>query len=223
MISVRDLHHGILDIDALDITPGITSVIGPNGSGKTTLLKLLSGISLPERGLIQVDGKPPRQVETGWVNEFPDRNILFDTVADEVSSTLRFHRMSCPEAEHRVKDQMVMMKISPLYNRPVQDLSGGEKILTALAAATVLQPRLIVLDEYDSHLDHSRAQEIENFLKTSTISYIIRCTQQMESAARGNAIIYLEKGMVVHQGPPDKVFTALSGTAFYPFSRRCDI
>ncbi|MDD1724212.1 MAG: energy-coupling factor ABC transporter ATP-binding protein [Methanospirillum sp.] len=223
MISIRALRQGVLDIEVLDINPGITSVIGPNGSGKTTLLRLLSGISLPECGTIFIDDLSPRAVETGWVNEFPDRNILFDTVADEIASPLRFHRVSCRETDTLVTDLMTRMRISHLQNRGMQDLSGGEKILTALAAAIVCNPRILVLDEYDSHLDENRAREIEEILKKSTIPYIIRCTQQMESASRGNGIIYLENGRVVHQGSPDKVFAALAGTAFYPFSMRCGI
>ncbi|MDD4137353.1 MAG: energy-coupling factor ABC transporter ATP-binding protein [Methanoregula sp.] len=223
MISVRNLHHAALDISALDIRPGITSVIGPNGSGKTTLLKIFAGITEPVAGTVLVDGQPPRATEIGWVNEFPDRNILFETVADEVASPLRFRRTSCRETADRVGRQLAFMGIPLLRDRPVRELSGGEKILVALAAALVHRPRVLVLDECDSHLDEGRAQEIDNRLRTSGIPYVIRCTQQMESAARSDQLLYLEDGRIMHSGSPQDVFASLAGTAFYPLSLRCGL
>jgi len=223
MISLRSLHHAILTIDSFDIPPGITSVIGPNGSGKTTLLKLLTGITLPESGTVMIDGLPPRDVDVGWVNEFPDRNILFETVADEVASSLRFHHIACREIDERVRRQLDFLHIAYLRYRSIQEISGGEKILVALAAALIQNPRVLVLDECDSHLDAGRAREIEEILKECTTPYIIRCTQQRESAVRGDHVIYLEDGRVVHQGTPEEVFSSLAGTAFYPLSMRCGI
>ncbi|MDD1694956.1 MAG: energy-coupling factor ABC transporter ATP-binding protein, partial [Methanoregula sp.] len=160
MISIRDLHHRELDIASLDIMPGITSVIGPNGSGKTTLLKICAGITEPDAGTVRVDGRSPRETEIGWVNEFPDRNILFEMVEDEVASPLRFRHIPCDEICRRVEHHMGVMGILPLRKRPVRELSGGEKILVALAAALVHHPSMLVLDECDSHLDEDRAREM---------------------------------------------------------------
>jgi len=223
MISIRDLRCGLLDIRSLDIGPGITSIIGPNGSGKTTLLRLLAGITLPESGEILVDDRPPREVETGWVNEFPDRNILFDTVSDEVASPLRFRRIPCSETSRRVTSHLEFMRLVHLSTRPIRDLSGGEKILVALAAATIHRPSLLVLDECDSHLDEIRAQETDRLLSGTGARYIIRCTQQMESAAHGDHLIYLEQGRVIHAGSPQDVFRSLAVTAFYPLAWRCGV
>ena len=223
MISIRSLRHGILDIDALDIPRGITSVIGPNGSGKTTLLKILSGIALAEQGSVLVEGRPPRELNTGWVNEFPDRNILFDNVDDEVASPLMFHKADCADTTDRVSSVMTDMGISALHDRTVQELSGGEKILVALAAAVILRPDLLVLDEYDSHLDCTRARQIEDYLNRCGIPYIIRCTQQMETAARSSTVVFLDEGKVASQGNPAEVFALLKDTAFYPVSMRCGL
>lgn len=223
MITIRDLRCGLLDIGSLDIAPGITSIIGPNGSGKTTLLKLLAGITLPESGEILVDDRSPRNVEAGWVNEFPDRNILFDTVADEVASPLRFRRIPCREIDWRVAGHLGFMRITHLSTRSIRELSGGEKILVALAAAAIHHPDLLVLDECDSHLNESRAQETDQLLKETGARYIIRCTQQMESAARSDCLIYLEQGRVVHNGSPREAFASLASSAFYPLSWRCGL
>ncbi|HZD44243.1 MAG TPA: ATP-binding cassette domain-containing protein, partial [Methanomicrobiales archaeon] len=94
MITLTDIQHRILEIPRLEIGNGLTALIGPNGSGKTTLLEICAGMTLPERGSIRLDGLSPRECTVGWVGEYPDRNMLFDRVYDEIASPLRFARVS---------------------------------------------------------------------------------------------------------------------------------
>ena len=221
MITAEKLRYRTLAIDDLQIAPGITSVIGPNGSGKTTLLKLLAGITMPESGTILIDGVPPRDAEIGWVNEFPDRNILFGNAFEEIASPLRFRHMPCKEIEDRVGSFMESLGIHHLRTRPMQVLSGGEKVLVALAAALVFRPQVLVLDEYDSHLDRNRAGEIARLIRKTGTPYVIHCTQDTEAAADGDAVIFLEEGKIGIAGTPENVFASLAGTAYYPLSWRC--
>jgi energy-coupling factor transport system ATP-binding protein len=221
MITVRSLRHRHLAIDSLEIRPGITSVIGPNGSGKTTLLRLCAGIDLPDAGIVLIGDWSPRELEAGWVNEFPDRNILFGTVMDEVASPLRFRRVPCSETEERVRRCLETCGIAGLRDRAVRDLSGGEKILVAFAAAIVHDPEVLILDECDSHLDASRAGILWRLIRESAIPYVIQCTQQMEVAAHSDQVLYLDGGRVDRSGSPEDVFSGLSGTPFYPLSWRC--
>lgn len=221
MITLQDIRHGILDIQFLEIRPGITSVIGPNGSGKTTLLKLLTGIMVSESGTVRIDRDPPRQVEAGWVNEFPDRNIIFGTVSDEVASPLRFRRMPCRDIPGRVGTVLERVGIIHLKDRPVRELSGGEKILVALATSFIHNPRVLVLDEYDSHLDSGKARKMNRILRESGIPYIIRCTQQMETTIQSDQVVFLGQGKVQYSGTPEVVFGHLAGTSFYPLSLEC--
>ena len=206
MITVDRLHYRTLAIEKLEIQPGITSIIGPNGSGKTTFLKLCAGIVEPESGSILIEGIPPRKCEVGWVNEFPDRNILFGNVSDEIASPLRFRRISCDEISRRVSDCMDTMGISLLKRRNVQELSGGEKILVSVAAALVTDPAVLILDEYDSHLDEQHKEKIEHALRKSKIPYILRCTQDMDVASRGDYLVFLKDGNIEQAGAPDTVF-----------------
>lgn len=223
MIAIRGLRHRILAIPSLDIPPGITSVIGPNGSGKTTLLRLVSGIHEPDAGSVLVDGASPRSIGIGWVNEFPDRNLLFDTVHDEVASPLMFHNVACRQTDERVTDLLDRMGIAALSGRSTRELSEGEKNLVALAAALVLRPQVLVLDEFDSHIDGGRAQTMDALIRESRIPYVIRCTQQMETAWAGDWLVALDNGTVRGAGLPDEVFGTLAGTPFYPLSLRCRI
>lgn len=221
MIAARCLRSGILAIGTLEIPPGITSVIGPNGSGKTTFLRLCAGITVPEDGTLLLGGIAPREAEVGWVGEFPDRNLLFGTVADEVASSLRFRRAPCRETAERTAEILARVGITSLADRPVNELSGGEKVKVALAAALVHHPMVLALDECDSHFDDRTAREIDRVVRESGAQYIIRCTQQMEAAARSDSVMYLENGTVRYFGTPAEVFAVLDGTPFYPLSWRC--
>ena len=223
MIELSGLRYRNIGIDSLTIPPGITSVIGPNGSGKTTLLRLCSGIAEPEAGVILIDGKTPRETDVGWVNEFPDKNILFSRVSDEIASALRFSHHPYMEIDSAVNTIAQLMNITHLLDRTMRELSGGEKVLVALAAALVQRPKILVLDEYDSHLDETRCLQIEYVIQTSAVPYVIRCTQQMDTAARGDYLLFLENGCISQSGSPTHVFASLRQTPFYPLSWRCEI
>lgn len=223
MIQIADLRYRTLAIESLTIGPGVTSIIGPNGSGKTSLLKLCTGIALPEAGTILIGGLDPRRSDIGWVNEFPDRNFLFDTVSDEIASSLRFRHLPPAEIAGRMEDILDRFGLARLSTRPVRELSGGEKVLVACAAAMIASPRALMLDECDSHLDARSTGLIDEIVRKSGIPYILRSTQDMETAAGSDQIIFLEKGRVRISGTPETVFSALGETPFYPMTWRCRV
>jgi energy-coupling factor transport system ATP-binding protein len=216
MITAEFLRFRNLAIDALRIKPGITTIIGANGSGKTTFLKLCAGIAMPETGTLLIDDTPPRETEIGWVNEFPDRNILFVKVFDEIASPLRFRRTPSDEIDIHVRAWAETLGISCLLQRAMHDLSGGEKVLVSLAAALVHHPKVLVLDEYDSHLDAHYLAKIEQILRTSDADYVIRCTQQMDTAIYSDHLLFFDSGRITHEGPPRDIFPFFKGTAYYP-------
>jgi energy-coupling factor transporter ATP-binding protein EcfA2 len=224
MITIESLRFRNLVIDALTIQPGITTITGPNGSGKTSFLKICAGITVPDSGTISIDDLPPRKTEIGWVNEFPDQNILFARVIDEIASPLRFRRAeSCSAIENEVRSCAESVGISPLLTRAVRELSGGEKVLVALASALVQRPKVLVLDEYDSHLDASMAATIDRAIRASGTRYVVRCTQQMDTALESDHLLFFDSGRVAHAGSPEEVFSSLKGTAYYPVLWGCGL
>jgi len=221
MITAEFLCYRNLAIDTLTLKPGITTIIGPNGSGKTTFLKLCAGIAVPDTGTLLIDDTPPRETEIGWVNEFPDRNILFVNVFDEIASPLRFRRIRCDEIDSNVRSCAETLGITYLLQRAVRDLSGGEKVLVSLAAALVHHPKVLVLDEYDSHLDAHSLAKIEQGIRTSGAEYVIRCTQHMDTAIHSDYLLFFDSGRIANAGPPDYIFPFLKGTAYYPLLWGC--
>lgn len=221
MITIDHLRFRNLAIDTLAIRPGITTVIGANGSGKTTFLRICAGISLPDSGTLMIDSRPPRDTEIGWVNEFPDRNILFITGFDEIASSLRFHNVPCAIIASSVRSCAELMGITHLLTRPVREMSGGERMLLSLAAALVNHPRVLILDEYDSHLDPRSIAVIDQILGRWGADYVIRCTQQMDTALKSDHLLFFDSGRILHSGSPQQVVPLLRGTAWFPVFGGC--
>jgi energy-coupling factor transport system ATP-binding protein len=222
MIAIESLRWRNLTIDALDIGPGVTTIIGPNGSGKTSFLRICAGITVPDQGTVRIDNLTPRETRIGWVNEFPDRNILFARVTDEIASSLRFHRtISGSIIGEEVRACAESVGILHLLTRTVRELSGGEKVLVSLAAALVNRPKVLVLDEYDSHLDARTGEKIDRAIRASGSRYVIRCTQHMDTAMSSDHLLFFDSGGVTHSGRPGDIFPSLKGTAWYPAAWEC--
>jgi energy-coupling factor transport system ATP-binding protein len=207
-----------LEIPDLALPPGRTAVIGPNGGGKTRFLRLIAGLDSPREGIVAVDGRSPRECEVGWVDEFPDRNMLFSRVDEEIAGPLRFRHTNCPEIRSRVSGIASEVGILHLAERETLHLSGGEKALVALAAAFACTPDILVLDEFDSHLDREASKQVQDMLGNRRFRYVVWCTQDMESAREADMVAYLEKGRIARSGSPRDVFSGLKNSCFYPLS-----
>lgn len=173
MIEIADLRCRNLCIEHREIPKGLSFIRGKNGAGKTTFLEVAAGLYLPETGSILIDGKSPREIHAGYVSEFPSRSLLFSRVADEISSPLRFAGLAEAEIRRETEETAEIFGIAHLLSRDCRTLSGGEKVLTAVAAAAVGHPSLIVLDEPDSHLDTETACETADALRELAIPYIL--------------------------------------------------
>jgi len=95
------------------------------------------------------------------------------------------------------------------------------RVLVSLAAALVHHPKVLVLDEYDSHLDARSSAKIEQIIRSSEVDYVIHCTQQMDTAIHSDHLLFFDAGRITRAGTPDLVFPFLKGTAYYPVLWGC--
>lgn len=156
----------VLNIPHLHIPQGsFTTLIGPSGGGKSTLLKLTNGL-VPHftggniRGEILVNGLDPIQngpytmcEHVGFVFQEPENQFVVDVVEDEIAFTLENHAIPREEMQQRITHILEQLSITHLRFRKLDSLSGGEAQRVAIAAALVLQPTILVLDEPTSQLD----------------------------------------------------------------------
>jgi len=208
MIEIQSVQFGGLSIPYLELKPGLIAVTGPNGSGKTTLLELIAGILAPEQGTVLISGRRPIETTIGWIGEFPDLNMSFTRVRDEIASPLRFTHQSCSATDSSVHDVAGQCGLTSLLDTPIRTLSGGEKVLVALAAALIARPVLLILDETDSHLDYATMRQTDKIIAQASVPLVLFATHRPERIVRADRVIMIQKGRVAGDGTPDEVFLA---------------
>ena len=156
--------HAVVKAITLRAEPGeVLAIIGPNGAGKTTLLKLMAGLLRPRAGCVLIDGREARKLSAreraralGMVPQLEQQAWPL-TVWQLVALGRAPHRgwmMPLTEADHAVVERaLARAGLSDLRNRPVTDLSGGERQLALIARALAQEPAALLLDEPTAHLD----------------------------------------------------------------------
>jgi zinc transport system ATP-binding protein len=142
-------------------------IIGPNGGGKTSLVKVILGLMKPVKGTIEygID-----KTEIGYLPQGKQLDEQFPiTVREVVASGLEHGLKMHTGRQHsdRIKIDSVLEKVglSALHSRSIGDLSGGEFQRTMLARAIISSPKLLVLDEPDTHVDNRFEMELYGLLK----------------------------------------------------------
>jgi zinc transport system ATP-binding protein len=173
LIQIKDLDAGyqgkpVLSKISLTIKEhDFLGIIGPNGGGKTTLLKILMGLMKPLKGSIEFS------LDRSSIGYLPQSNQLDEsfpiTVREVVASGLTQSLRLSPRIKKTRKDQLDKTLhragLEALQFRPIGELSGGELQRTLLARAIVSSPRLLVLDEPDTHVDNRFEMELYQLLK----------------------------------------------------------
>ncbi len=142
-------------------------IIGPNGGGKTTLIKVIVGLLKPTSGAIEWT------IERSDIGYLPQGRQLDDkfpisvkeVVASGLERGLRMGIRSSIQERKKIDEALERTGLTSLRSRPIGELSGGELQRTMLARATVSSPRLLVLDEPDTHVDNQFEMELYSLLK----------------------------------------------------------
>jgi iron complex transport system ATP-binding protein len=155
----------------LDVAAGeVCGIVGPNGAGKSTLLRLLLGLLVPDAGSVTVDGAevsslPPRRRALALAAVLQEEPLDFPFTALEVVLLGRLARLS-PLGFERPDDVATALAamrdtgVAALADRPVVELSGGERKRVLLARALAQEAKALLLDEPTAALDVQHQLEI---------------------------------------------------------------
>lgn len=172
IVQIRNLDAGyqgnlVLSKVSLSIMENdFIGIIGPNGGGKTTLLKVLMGLMKPLKGSIEYSidrseiGYLPQGNQLDERFPITVREVVASGLNDGFQSRIRLNQSSREELEKTLSKT----GLEKLQARPIGKLSGGELQRTLLARAIVSSPRLLVLDEPDTHVDNRFEMELYQLL-----------------------------------------------------------
>ncbi len=193
------------------------ALIGPNGSGKSTLARHLNALLLPTDGVVTVDGFVTTQEEHRWeirrrvgmVFQNPDNQIVATTVEEDVAFGLENLGMESSLMAQRVTEALEMVGLQSLRNHAPHLLSGGQKQRLAIAGIIAMRPRCLVLDEPTAMLDPRGRREVLETIKRMNHQEgitVVHITHFMEEALEADRVIVMDRGQIVHAGPPAEIF-----------------
>ena len=209
----------VLDELNLNIEEGsFTAIIGHNGSGKSTFAKHINAILLPCGGSISVCGIDSKDEEriyelrkaAGMVFQNPDNQIVATVVEEDVAFGLENMAVPYDEMHVRVKEALKAVNMYDYRKRAPHLLSGGQKQRVAIAGILAMQPQCIILDEPTAMLDPKGRREVMETIislnREKNIT-IVLITHYMEEAARADRVIVLDRGKVMFDDSPQRVFS----------------
>lgn len=200
-------------------TGEIVFLMGANGSGKSTLLRLLSGVLLPNRGVIEWNGIPlqtlsPKQRACEIGALFQSKAPSIDFTVREIcifGRTPRLPRLAAPtENDNQAVDgALEALHLTDLAGRPANNLSSGEFQRLQIAALLALESPVMLLDEPTSVQDPAWSREILEILKTlSWQKATLVVSHDLELARKyATRVLLLKDGSLLADGTPQNALT----------------
>ncbi|MGN0818212.1 MAG: energy-coupling factor transporter ATPase, partial [Candidatus Coproplasma sp.] len=193
------------------------SVIGHNGSGKSTLARLVCGLLEPDRGTVTVWGKNVAETEdvteirrrVGIVFQNPDNQMVASIVEDDVAFGPENLGVPREEIGERIEWALSAVGMEKYRHSTPTRLSGGQKQRIAVAGVLAIKPDIIILDESTAMLDprgRKEVIEVVRRLNREEGMTVILITHFMEEALLADRTIVLNRGEIVLEGTPERVF-----------------
>ena len=235
MICIQGLHkwfgalHVLKGIDLEVRKSEVVCIIGPSGSGKSTFLRCINFLERPDAGRVFIDGQQmgsgasshgerPRRLESRLNRMRSQVGLVFQefnlwphmtALQNIVEAPIHVKGMN-PAIARKLAlgllDQVGLLDKKDAY--PAQ-LSGGQKQRVAITRALAMDPKVMLFDEPTSALDLELIGEVlavmKNLAQEGMTMVIV--THEIRFAAEvADRVIFMDKGMIMEQGPPHKLF-----------------
>jgi ABC-type branched-subunit amino acid transport system ATPase component len=195
----------------------IVGLIGPNGAGKTTLIDAISGFATTggsvTLGGVPLDGLAPHhRVRLGLGRTFQGLDLYDDlSVMENVAVGRAGGRRQPDEGvsdDRRDAALLSMLRLTDVAERPVRELSQGQRQLVSIARALAGRPRMVLLDEPAAGLDSNEsgwlAERLRDVRSHGTTVLLVDHDMSLVLDVCDRVVV-LDVGRVIAAGPPDEV------------------
>jgi ABC-2 type transport system ATP-binding protein len=224
-LRVHGLRHSFGELRVLDglelaVAPGeIFGLLGPNGSGKSTTLRVLTGMLVPDEGVIELDGA---RVEPGGRPLRQRMGVVFQsgsldarmTARENLAMSAALYGISSKLAATRIDELLAFTALTDRAGDAVGDFSGGMRRRLELSRALLHEPSLLLLDEPTTGLDERffrQTWERIEALRASRGLTVLLTTHRSEEAERCDRVAVVDRGRVIALDTPDNLRQRVSG------------
>jgi ABC-2 type transport system ATP-binding protein len=217
----RDV-HAVRDV-TFAIEPGeIVGFLGPNGAGKTTTLKMLAGLLYPTSGRVAVAGFVPwgggpafkRRIALVLGNR---QQLVWDLPPEETFQLNRaIYDIAEPDYRERLAELVALLDLGDLLQKPVRQLSLGERMKCELAAALLHRPPILFLDEPTLGLDVTAQEAIRRFLTQYRdrhgATVLLTSHYMQDVTALASRVLIINRGRLLYDGALAALVARISRT-----------
>ena len=199
-----------LDGVDLDVATGqIHGLVGPNGAGKTTLLGILLGLALADKGTLEVLGQPAGRalLVPDGVAGFIDGPGVYPSLTAR-RNLAELARLRGYGAKADIDDALAQVGLADVADDKVRGFSLGMRQRIGLAAALLIRPRLLILDEPSNGLDPAGRKHVHGVLRRLAAdgTAVLLSSHQMDDLeALCSEVTIVAAGRVVFSGPLSKL------------------
>jgi polar amino acid transport system ATP-binding protein len=193
-------------------------VIGPSGSGKSTLLRATNRLLEPAAGDIRLGGESvlksnPDELRRRIGMVFQHFNLFpHKTVLENITLPLRkIKKLTAEGAAEAALVQLELVGLKDKASARPGNLSGGQQQRVAIARALAMKPEVMLFDEATSALDPELVKGVLGLMAdlASAGMTMVVVTHEMGFARQvADQVAFMDQGVVVESGPPEKLFTA---------------
>jgi lipopolysaccharide export system ATP-binding protein len=201
---------------SITVAPGeIVGLLGPNGAGKTTSFNMVVGLVRPDEGTVLFQGKDitsqamhlRARLGIGYLTQEPSifRKL---TVEQNILAILETCKMKRSERAIRLKYLLDELDMARLSKSKAYTLSGGEKRRLEITRALVTSPKLLLLDEPFTGIDHIAVYEVQKIvrrLKERGLGILITDHNVRETLKLVDRAYLIHRGEVVYEGSAEQL------------------